>query len=430
MKSNLPLSRAIARSALAALVAVALFGAKARADVALAWNEALESVVAVSPALLPSHLEARAFAMAHLAMDEAIASLPRSARAFPDPLAARRVATSAAAHTVLHDVLPAGAARFDAVHRSQLAAMPEGDARDQAERMGREAAALVLQKREGDGWLALNAFSATDGGVARRSSQSAGEIAAGATPVPSPWAGLTPFLLKKVEQFEALAPRPVPRDGDSLARHVLSDSRFFNSVDRSGPPEALTGAWSGDAVVAWNRVARAVIASRGLDLAREALLLATLNMSLADAIVAAQHWRFTLGSWRAVTAGMWGEVGPQEARATDVVASIDGGLSSALVREEVERFIVPPMPDYPSVASTIAGAAQAALEVGCKTDRVTFALASGPVTRNFTKFSDAARESTFVASLDGRHCREACLSGYYLGKEVGRYVAKRAASRR
>lgn len=430
MKFQIRLPRAVARAAFTALVAGALFSANTRADVALAWNEALENVVAVSPTLLPAHLEARAFAMAHLAMDEAIASLPRSAHAFPDPLAARRVAASAAAHTVLHDVLPAGASRFDAVHRTQLAALPEGEARDRAERIGREAAALVLQKREADGWLALNAFNATDGGVPLRSSQSAGEVAAGAKPAPSPWAALTPFLLKKVEQFEALAPHPAPREGDTLAKHLLSDSRFFNSVDRSGPPEALTGAWSGDTVVAWNRVARAVIVSSGVDLAREAVLLATLNMSLADAIVAAHHWRFTLGSWRAVTGGVWGEVGPQEARATDFVASIDGGVSSAVVRQEFQRIIVPPMPDYPSVASTVAGAAQAALEVGCKTDRVAFALASGPVTRNYTKFSDAARESTFVASLDGRHCREACLSGYYLGKEVGRYVAKRAASRR
>src|SRR5688572_25155369 len=134
MKFQFRLSRAaIARAAVAALVAGALFSANTRADVALAWNEALENVVAVSPALLPSHLEARAFAMTHLAMDEAIASLPRSARAFPDPLAARRVAASAAAHTVLHDVLPAGAARFDAVHRTQLVALPEGDLRDRAE---------------------------------------------------------------------------------------------------------------------------------------------------------------------------------------------------------------------------------------------------------------------------------------------------------
>jgi hypothetical protein len=153
-------------------------------------------------------------------------------------------------------------------------------------------------------------------------------------------------------------------------------------------------------------------------------------MALADAIVAAEHWRFTLGSWRAMDAVIWGEVGAQEARATDVVANVDLGVYSTLVRQEFQRVVVPPMPEYPSVAATIAGAAQAALEVGCKTDRVSFALASGPLTRNYTRFSDAARESTFVATLDGRHGREACLSGYYLGKEVGRYVAKRAAGRR
>src|SRR5688572_8922249 len=70
-----------------------------RADVVFAWNEALQQGMAVGGSLRP-HLEARAYALVHLAMDEAIAGVA-DLRAVPEECtAAQRMAAAVAARDV------------------------------------------------------------------------------------------------------------------------------------------------------------------------------------------------------------------------------------------------------------------------------------------------------------------------------------------
>jgi hypothetical protein len=210
---------------------------------------------------------------------------------------------------------------------------------------------------------------------------------------------------------------------------------LFNSVDRTLPPDTLQMTWSEDPLIRWNRVARAVLESAHADAATEARLLAVLNVALSDALVAAKHWCFKLGSWRAINVQTWEELDGKALLPGEQFVSVSDGYDIRSVRQHYGRILIPPQRDFPSVAATLAGAAQAAL-AGCwKTDRVAFTLTpSGPssmtraeVARSYTSFSEAAREAAFVASLDGRHCREACVSGYQLGAAIGAYAGKRSA---
>ena len=389
----------------------------------------MRAALTAAPTACPLHCEARICAMTHLAMDEAIAACGRSAAPFREADRARRIAASAAAHAVLSALIPSAAARFDSFHQARLAAWPVTEETARAERIGREAAAVVLQRREGDGWDSIDITVPPDGTMS-----AANRVAAGATPARSPWLSAKPFLLKNVDQFTAAVPRRVTMDGSVQQDTTLSDARFFKEVNRRGPPEALTTAWEEDGIIAWNRVARAVVEEHPLDLAREARLFAVLNLALADAALLAQHARFTLGSWHVAMVDIWEDVNGAPERSTDVPAIVDGGISATMLRAETHRVLIAPMRDYPSVAATLAGAAQAAL-AGCfRTDKVGFSVAgatgSAATPREFASFSQAAKECSFVANLDGRHTREACIAGHQLGTAIGGYIAKRTAARR
>ncbi len=408
------------------ITALLVFGlTSARADVAVAWNEALETAVASSPPKAP-HLEARAFALAHLAIDEAIATARGEASSFRDIITAQRAAASAAACIVLTEVWPAAKAQFESLYHRQIGALPASSEVERATRLGRMAAAVVLQKRAGDGWSALGVFYSRPD-----PSENAGRaVAAGEPMSASPWRSARPFFLKNVAHFEAIPPTELTFEGRVRRNYAVQNPRFFKDVDRSGSPEALLRTWSENPIATWNRVARTIAATSQPDLAAEARLLTVLNVALADAIVAAEHSRFTLGSWRAMTI----EALEPSGDGAEISAVIDGVSGSAHLKWGHRRALLPPLLNYPSLRATIAGAAQAALTACCKSDRIGFTLAapfgSDAAPRSFASLAEASREAAFVAALDGRHVREACVAGHELGVSVGNYVAKRAASRR
>ena len=419
------------RAAFGAVVLSLAAGSRLGADVVLEWNEVLHRGATRAAPEAAGHVHARVFAMTHLAMATATSGASAATRDPTLRVALERAAAATAASDVLEQLLPAMADECAALAARQLGAL--GPAlRAQGERIGRLAAARVLQARERDGWLALAAFGAGSALSPDNSLAAVNALARGDPPERSPWLALTPFVLRKVGQFE---PRPafsVNREGEVLVDSGLRQARLFNAIDRSQRADVLQITWSDDPVLAWNRIVRAALAAAPRDAATEARVFATLNLALADARVAALHWRFTLGSWRTITVDRWEELDGKAVLPGDVIVSASDGLNTRSVRHRDGRLLIPPQRDFPSVAATLAGAAQAAL-AGCwKTDRVTFSLPvmapaeeGAPVVRTFTAFSDAAREAAFVASLDGRHSREACVSGYQLGAAIGAYAAKR-----
>jgi len=86
----------------------------------------------------------------------------------------------------------------------------------------------------------------------------------------------------------------------------------------------------------------------------------------------------------------------------------------------------PNVSDYPSPQSTFSGAAAAALVGGLGTDQVPFRVTSGApfpdITRAFTSFSQATRESADSRVYAGIHFRTACEDGLVLGRKIGERV--------
>jgi hypothetical protein len=404
-----------------AAVACFLFtasGLTLRADVVFAWNEALLHFSKSAAGLMPLHLEARAYAVAHLAMLEALDSLAPENGA--DEVPARRAAVVTAAHGVLVALLPGGTARFDALAARHLAAIPEGNGKRRGIKAGAAAAARLQHERATDGWVQVTRARLEEGPAVVDESN----LARGAEAPASPWLGLRPLALKSAEQFEVAELRKVRMNGEVTFDHSLGASRLFDGLDRAAAFAARDDYWRQSPLAAWNRIARQACASRATDLRDQAQVLVRLNVALADAVLAGAHARHVVGHWRAVMAEVWQPVDLRLALPTDTVARIDDSTHLEGLRLEYGRVFIPPLAHYPAIDATLAGAAQAALAAHFTTDRVEFELPSAGDRRTFTGFAAAAREQAFVASLDGVHSREACVAGYQLGVKIGKYAAR------
>lgn len=417
-----------------AIPILAPFCTRAQADVVFAWNEALLHCVATGRVPVAFHLEARAGAMLHLAMLEAIDDVSRGMPVGEPLRSAQRAAAAHSAQAILTAFAPARAQEFAALAARHLAAIPDAAAKARGAAAGAAAAARTLQLREHDQWSGLAFFSPPAGPEPEITAQPSRALLRGDEPTPSPWLEARPFCLKSVRQFPVVEPRTLRRDGSILFEEALLHSRLFAGVDAGAVADDSRGFWSQRPLIVWNRLARQMAAGSELTLPEQARLLAAVNVAIADATVSTLHWRYTLGTWRAMTADVWEPAGDVAPMSADILARIDD-MRMGSVRRETQRVLIPPTPNYPSVHATVAGAAQAVLAGFFRSDERSFTLplapagAAGDPPRSYGRISAAAKECAFVASLDGRHCREACVSGYNLGAAIGGYAARRVARR-
>lgn len=401
-----------------------------RADVVFEWNDALIQYSAAAPEGLTPLLEARAYAMAHLAMHQAIEATASRSRPMGAADDAAVAAVAAAANSVLIHVLPGRAASHDVLQAAQLARIPEGNEKARGVMLGRRVAARLIDQRESDRWMRLAGSES-----AARATPSRSPAGALHESFPqSPWAAATPFVLKEAGQVAVDPLHSLDFDKNVIEHSWLVRAKVFDGVDRSAL-DVLREFWSERPIAAWNRVARACMLAAGGDRAVCARVLATLNLAIADATLGAAHWRFVLGSWRwAHREGFIPEDGV-DAHPGSIAEGSDGVGATSDTRRVVGKVFLPPVADFPSFTASMAGAAEAALVRLCHADRLAFSVpppAIGPRAgrvspRTFRNVQVAARECAFTASLDGRHSREACVAGYQFGVKVGDAVAKRMA---
>jgi hypothetical protein len=429
------------RIATSILLAGLWVGAAARGDVVFAWNEFLLQLAANAVQPVAPHVEARAFAMTHLAIDEAVGATSGISSNEDGRIACQRAAAVAAAQAVLEQLLPSARPAISAMAERHFSAIPSGSETTRAIEMGRTVAARILSWRQHDRWMEIVVLNPPVGPLPDASEMAAQALARGEAVKPSPWLQLAPFALKTARQFDVRELRTINRGGFVVTDPGIRSSRLFKGVDETAAIESRERFWEAQRpLLVWNRIARQLSAARGVDLAQQAKLLAVLNVALADATVSTLHWRHTLGSWRMVVTDRLEPTSETTATTLNVVTA-SNGFESERMRVETHRILIPPTADYPSLAATSAGAAQAVLERFFNTDRIEFTLpesipaaassnAAARMPRTFSSVSAAARENAFVASLDGRHSRESCIAGFSLGTSIGGYISSRSIERR
>ena len=411
----------------------------AAADAVTDWNESAGRA-AVASCLAPfgnGPAEARLYAMVHIAIHDAVNAIDRRYRSYAfdaevNVPASPDAAVAAAARDVLVSVIAqlqespacvaAGIASVEADYAAALAAISAGPEKTAGIQVGQAAAAAILALRASDGsdtpLLDFDYPQGTNPGEYRFVPGVDFTFAPG-------WGNVTPYVLQRSAQFRAGPPYRVD------SKKYAAD---FNEVKSLGGDDIATPSmrtdeqteiglfWIESSPLAWNRLARSVSASTGLDLWENARLFALLNLAMADGYIASWASKHHYNFWRPVTAIH--------------LADTDGNPNTAADPTWTPLQPTYPIPDHDSAHSVEGGAAAEVLRQFFGTDEITFSACSlslpagsrctdaVPVFRHYTSFSQAADENALSRILIGIHFRRATEEG----TQHGRKIAKRAVN--
>jgi vanadium-dependent haloperoxidase-like protein len=398
------------------------------------WNEtAMKAIVANGQNNIVS---TRTLAMVQVAVHDALNAIDRRYDGYyfegpGDTAASPDAAVAAAAHTVLVGIVgsygtPAqkGAtfALLDEAYAVSIARVTDPPARNKGVAVGRAAGAAILALRKDDGAFRDVPYTPGTGAgkwrphpnpVPPNPPVANPDLARGYLPSAVPnWGSVTPFTLLSASQF--WLPGPPALTSETYARDYNEVKNLGGKVStmRTDDQTQIARFWF-EGPGAWNTIARTVATTRRLDATDSARVLALMNIAMADAYIAGFKIRYVYDSWRPVTAIREGDNDGNDRTAGD--PAWDSHQNT------------PAVSDYPSTQSTFSAAAAVALARAIGSDEVNFTITSGKpfegITRSFTSFSQAARESADSRVYAGIHFRSACEDGLALGRKVGQRAA-------
>lgn len=408
-------------------------------DAVMAGNaKAVESAPALVPpgAPLAPFIEARLYAVANVAMHDALNSIvPRFERYADTGPINRNAALAAAVLTAAHDAIvgaaPASQSAVDTWYAAEMSAQAGADGLAAGIAIGQRSAAAILALRAADGTAGGGVAPYTPGANAGDyqftfpfNTPGFDFFGTGGFADALMWgSGVTPFVVTSTSQFRAKRPYgAVSNSAAVLTRRYTDD---FNEVKALGcagcvsrKPEQTEIAlfWLENSPTGWNRIARVVADQRNLDAWDSARLLALLQMGEFDSYATDLESKYYYNFWRPVTAV--------------ALADTDGNPNTSRVAGwEVLAFPSPPVPDYPSAHAAAGGTAAAVVESLVPGRGRAISMTSGSlpgVTRTFASVDDAAKENGLSRIYVGFHFRYAVEAGLEQGRNVGYYVATHA----
>jgi membrane-associated phospholipid phosphatase len=404
------------RTCKAALAWAVLFGVAvpAGADVVTEWNTvALTSIRATS---MPPPRAARALAILHAAMYDAVNGIARTHDAYlvhstVPASASMEAAASGAAHRVLVMLIPMRSTIFDAVHRQIVAGIRDSP---------QKASGLVWGRLVADSLLAARANDGSDDVVPAPVTSAHGSwepTPAGFAPYLLPqWGFVTPFALPNIVDVRPPGPPALDSDRWSADYNEAKALGAAAGSTRTGDQTQIALFWADGAGTVtppghWNQIAQQVGAALGNTLHENARLFALLNLAMADAAICAWDAKYAFNFWRPVTAIRYGDG--------------DGNPNTEADRTWRSLIATPPFPDYVSGHSAFSGGAATVLARFYGTDNVAFVTGSDAtpgVYRSYASFSAAAAEAAVSRLYGGIHFRSANDDGRRSGMAIGEYV--------
>jgi hypothetical protein len=372
------------------------------------------------------------YAMMHVAIHDALNAIDRRSRPYVLsigvlPKASPEAAVAVAAHDVLAVALrelpdflapniDAAVQLVEGRYNAALAAIPDSKAKSQGMAIGRAAAAAILATRADDGadsvFLDFDYPQGTEPGQFR--------FVEGAPFAVAPkWGAVTPFVVRDISEI-----RPQP-PYDVTSKKYAAD---FNELKRLGGPDDGTSArtpdqtqialyWFESSPLRWNRIARIVAQSAGLDMWESARLFGLLNMAQSDGYVANWDSKYVYNFWRPETAVRLADSDGNPDTAGDPTWKPLWGSSGAT-------------PEYDSGHSIEGAAAAEVMKRVFGTDHMTFSTCSytmpvgsncgeaSPTVRTYTSFSQAAAENGLSRILVGWHFRTSVEIGLKRGHKI------------
>ncbi len=386
-----------------------------RVDPVIEWNaNALRTIVSAGS---PPPVTARNLAIVHAAMFDAVNSIEGGYAPYKFQLvapvgASAEAAAVSAAYEVLVKLYPKQKATLDTYLSNSLAKITDGPSETDGLALGKAIATSLtaLRSTDGAGKTVTYAPETTPG----KWRPTAPDFKNAALPQ---WKDLTCFTMISSSQFRpapppALTSRKYAKDVNQVG--VLGRR---NSHKRTDDQTEIARFWADEAGTYtppghWNQLTEGVVANQGDSLLNNARTFALLNISLADAGVAAWDAKYTYNRWRPIDALR--------------NADSDGNRATKAQKGWHPLLTTPNHPDYVSGHSTFSGAAAEVLTqiYRKKFSFTTNSVGLAGVERSYKSFNAAADEAGISRIYAGIHTMSANEAGLSSGKALGRYVAK------
>jgi hypothetical protein len=396
-------SKMIPTIASATLMFIAANGV-ARADIIMDWNGRAD-VIAAEKRVLPPPL-ARTMALLHVAMFESINAIDRRYRPYKLDLIAdrntsREVAAASAAHTVLSTLYPDQAPSLDADLARDLAAVPDGPAKERGLILGRKAAGDLLELHADDGQGADDYRPFTQAGVYVPTQPVLGYLVR----------TYKPWVMSSAAQFR---PGPPPAlTSETWARDVneIHDIGGINSTTRSAEQTTVGRFWFLTGARTYNPIVRQVAIAKKMDLLDCARLYALASMAAADSLIAVFDAKYHYNFWRPVTA----------------IRNADLSMNAATPRDPTWQPLgdTPMHPEYPCAHCISSAAVASALRavVGDEVGEIAVTNGNMPgITRKWTRLTDYENEVSNARVWAGFHYRFSTEVAKDMGHKIGELV--------
>jgi hypothetical protein len=384
-------------------------------DQVLAWNQHAYDELIVTAAQAPP-VAAIHLAMVHGAIYDAVNAIDGGYQPYLGSPAAtgaesQDAAASAAAYQVLRSILPDD--RDDELlgyYTASLEAIPDGDAESEGVEVGNAAAAAMVVARTNDGRFGNQFF--TEGTGPGDWQNLVGPLAP--TGNNFKWVGdVTPFLVPDASAFATPGPRSLTSVKYAVEFRQVKSGGSATSTTRTADQTAMAHFWVDHAVAMWNRIFRQVSVNQDLSVTENARYFAMLYTTGSDAVIACFQDKERHAFWRPTTA----------IRNADT----DGNAATVADPNWTPLIGVPPYPDHPSGHNCISSSFVETLKDFFGTNQMSFSATRatspiGPITRSFTRFSQAINEVRQARVYGGIHFMTADAQGAALGKKIEKYA--------
>jgi hypothetical protein len=332
---------------------------------------------------------------------------PYTTQPRPPAHASPEAAAATAAYRVLSGYFPASADQLTVDYQASLAQIPDGVAKTRGIRVGEEAAAAIVRLREGDGRDAnITLDVAPAPGVWRPTPPAF-------APMLAPWLGFVrPLLLASPTQLPLAGPDPLTSAAYTRDFDEVKAIGAAASATRTPAQTDTARFWNDNPPVQYQAAFRDLATRHRLDIDHSARLLAILNMTAADALIACWRAKYDVPYWRPSTAIQ--------------LADTDGNPATTADPAWTPLVVNPPYPEYPSGHACLSGATANGLSylLGPQNLDLVVSSAVTGTTRHYLT-EDALNQDTMNARVWlGIHFRKAVVDGNRLGHQVSRWALR------
>jgi len=403
---------------LLAVVTLAVPAAPARADSVTDWSANASTALmgtAGQGATAIAHM-----AMVHGAIFDAVNAIDHRYEAYLGAPPAKRwyskdAAVAAAAHRVLVSgrVVAAGQqaaleTSVDQLYAAALAAIPDGPAKAGGIATGEAAGWAMVAARTDDGRFGPYRFP-----VGTRPGEWRPVLPAFVND-PGAWLkDVDPFLVRRPGRFATRGPNALTSRAYTREYAEVKAIGKSDSATRTADQTAAARFWgAANAVATWAMLDRTLAGLRPMDTVDRARFYALIWLTSADAAIAVWIDKAKWLYWRPITAIQEGDA--------------DGNPETVGDPAWLPLINNPPYPEHASGLTALAASHVASLRELFGTDRVTFGgtitpAMGAPVTRSYTRLSQAVDETVDARVWSGIHFRIADVQGAKLGREVAEW---------